>query len=84
MILALQANEIDVAVGLTEGWVAALGKAAAAAKQNGGGSAEVGFRMVGRYVDSPLCWAISTGAKRSRNSVQFLNGSSAGISRVGR
>jgi hypothetical protein len=35
MVTALQAGEIDIGVGLTEGWIAALGKAQAA-KQDAG------------------------------------------------
>lgn len=45
MITSLQANEIDVGIGLTEGWVAGLGKE--------GGKA--GYEIVGTYVETPLC-----------------------------
>jgi ABC-type nitrate/sulfonate/bicarbonate transport system substrate-binding protein len=77
MVTALQSNEIDVGVGLTEGWIAALGKGQAA-KQ------DAGFRIVGTYVETPLCWAISTGARRNElNGVQDLKGKKAGVSRIG-
>jgi ABC-type proline/glycine betaine transport system substrate-binding protein len=49
MITALQAGEIDVGIGLTEGWVAGLGKAQQQGDQDGG------FKLVGTYVETPLC-----------------------------
>jgi hypothetical protein len=49
MITALHAGEIDVGIGLTEGWVAGLGKAQQQGDQDGG------FKMVGTYVETPLC-----------------------------
>ena len=77
MVTAIQAGEIDLAVGLTEGWISALGKAQAA-KQ------DAGFKIVGTYVETPLCWAISTGAKRDElKGVQDLKGKKAGVSRIG-
>lgn len=76
MVTALQAGEIDVGVGLTEGWVAALGKAQAARE-------DAGFRVVGTYVETPLCWAISTGSRRELNGIQDLKGKKVGVSRIG-
>ncbi|KAL9118818.1 MAG: hypothetical protein Q9187_004627 [Circinaria calcarea] len=73
MITSLQANEIDIGIGLTEGWVAGLGKQ--------GGKA--GFKIVGTYVESPLCWAISTGAEREINNVSHLKDTKIGVSRIG-
>lgn len=76
MITALRAREIDVAIGLTEAWVAGLGKE----DTPGDG----GYRIVGTYVETPLCWAISTGAKRPEiNSISSLKGAKIGISRFG-
>jgi hypothetical protein len=49
MITALRSGEIDAAVGLTEGWVAALGKSQQSGDQDGG------YRLVGTYVETPLC-----------------------------
>lgn len=57
MITALQIGELDVAVGLTEGWVAGLAKSP-------GPTGSAGYKMVGTYVESPLCWTLSTGAQR--------------------
>jgi hypothetical protein len=48
MITSLRAGEIDVGIGLTEGWVAGLGK-------EGGGDGGGGYRIVGTYVETPLC-----------------------------
>ena len=78
MITSLQSKEIDIAIGLTEGWVAGIGKAQAEGK-------EAGYKMVGTYVETPLCWAISTGARREDvSSVEDLKGKKIGVSRIGR
>ncbi|KAL2196608.1 hypothetical protein P885DRAFT_37752 [Corynascus similis CBS 632.67] len=78
MITALRAGEIDIGIGLTEGWVAGLGKAHEAGDKDGG------FRLVGTYVETPLCWAISTGADRPDiKTVDSLQGGKIGVSRIG-
>ncbi|KAI9707683.1 MAG: hypothetical protein M1836_000645 [Candelina mexicana] len=46
MIQSLQTNEIDVGIGLTEGWIAGLGKE---------GGDKAGYKLVGTYVETPLC-----------------------------
>ena len=70
-------DRVDVAIGLTEGFVADLGKAKTA-------GTESTYGLAGTYVESPLCWAISTGAKRDELSgVQDLNGTKVGVSRIG-
>jgi ABC-type nitrate/sulfonate/bicarbonate transport system substrate-binding protein len=77
MVTALQSGELDIGVGLTEGWIAALGKAQAKDE-------EAGFRVVGTYVETPLCWAISTGARRNElNGINDLKGKRVGVSRIG-
>lgn len=54
-----------------------MGKAQAAKE-------DAGFRAVGTYVETPLCWAISTGAKREElKGVQDLKGRKVGVSRIG-
>ena len=73
MVTSLQADEIDVGIGLTEGWVAGLGT-----------KKEAGFKIVGTYVESPLCWAISTGVKRDIDKVGDLAETKIGVSRIGR
>ncbi|XWW99346.1 hypothetical protein V2A60_007355 [Cordyceps javanica] len=76
MITAIRAKEIDIGIGLTEGWIAGLGKE----DLEGDG----GYRLVGTYVDTPLCWAISTGAQRPEiTSVESLKGGKIGVSRIG-
>ncbi|KAH6847002.1 hypothetical protein B0I37DRAFT_374089 [Chaetomium sp. MPI-CAGE-AT-0009] len=78
MVTALRAGEIDVGIGLTEGWVAGLGKAQEKGDKDGG------FRLVGTYVETPLCWAISTGANRPEiRTVDSLQGGKIGVSRIG-
>jgi hypothetical protein len=52
MAQALKAGEIDVGIGLTEGWVAGLGK-------RDGGDKEY-YQIVGTYVETPLCKPVST------------------------
>jgi len=76
MIQSLQSSEIDVGIGLTEGWVAGLANAQP--------PSSAGYKLVGTYVETPLCWAISTGAKRSDiNNVEDLKNKKIGVSRVG-
>lgn len=98
MVTAIRAGEIDIGIGLTEGWIAGLGKE--------GVEGDGGYRLVGTYVETPLCkhlfiyllikavvttlltapigWAISTGAKRPEiSSVASLNGGKIGVSRIG-
>lgn len=78
MITALRSGEIDVGIGLTEGWVAGLGKSQESGDQDGG------YRLVGTYVETPLCWAISTGANRPEiTSVDSLQAGKIGVSRIG-
>jgi ABC-type nitrate/sulfonate/bicarbonate transport system substrate-binding protein len=74
MITSLQNNEIDVGIGLTEGWIAALGKH----------KEDAGFKLVGTYVETPLCWAISTGIGRELQDAKELEGKKIGVSRIGR
>ncbi|KAF2677628.1 hypothetical protein K458DRAFT_446810 [Lentithecium fluviatile CBS 122367] len=77
MVTALQSGDIDVGIGLTEGWIAALGKAQEAQQ-------DAGFKVVGTYVETPLCWAISTGARRDElKSEDNLKGKKVGVSRIG-
>jgi hypothetical protein len=49
MIAALRGGELDVGIGLTEAWVSGLGKAQES------GDADGGYKLVGTYVESPLC-----------------------------
>jgi hypothetical protein len=73
-----ESEKLDVAIGLTEGFVADLGKSRAAAQ-------EPGYGLVGTYVESPLRWAISTGKERADiNGVSDLKGKRVGVSRIGR
>ncbi|KXJ93350.1 hypothetical protein Micbo1qcDRAFT_161351 [Microdochium bolleyi] len=76
MIVSLRAGEIDIACGLTEAWIAGLGKT----DLEGDG----GYRIVGNFVETPLCWAVSTGANRADiKSLDSLKGGKLGISRIG-
>lgn len=52
MITAIRAGEIDVAIGLTEGWIAGLGKTEQTEENDGG------YRLVGTFVETPLCKCI--------------------------
>ncbi|OUM55236.1 hypothetical protein BVG19_g4736 [[Candida] boidinii] len=75
LITSLNSGEIDIAVGLTEAFVRGLA--------NNGDSEN--YEIIGTYVDSPLCWSISTGINRTDiNSVDDLqNGKKIGVSRIG-
>lgn len=70
MITAAKAHEVDVIVALTEGLVQDIAKGS-------------DLRLLGTYVGSPLCWAISSGAKSSIQTVEDLRGGKFGISRYG-
>lgn len=87
MITSLRADEIDIGIGLTEGWVAGL-----TSKQqlkdigaDGAGANDGGYKIVGQWVDTPLRWAIVTGRNRDDlNGVGDLKDSRVGVSRLGR
>ncbi|KAA8643062.1 hypothetical protein EYZ11_008897 [Aspergillus tanneri] len=80
MITSLREGEIDLAIGLTEGWVAGLAGKAQAQKDAASG----GYKMVGQWVDTPLRWAIVTGREREDiQSVADLKDKRVGISRPG-
>jgi hypothetical protein len=77
MISSLRSDSIDLAIGLTEGWVAGL--------LNNQGQKEKGYSIVGSWVNNPLRWAIVTGRNRSDiNSVKDLREHRrVGVSRLG-
>ncbi|KAL4870254.1 hypothetical protein BDV12DRAFT_195635 [Aspergillus spectabilis] len=78
MITSLRSNEIDLAIGLTEGWVAGLAGKSAPPVSEGG------YKIVGSWVDTPLRWAIVTGAERGELvDVSGLEGGRVGVSRLG-
>lgn len=72
LIKLLNEGTVDIAVGLTEAFVADIAK---------GNDA---YSVVGTYVKSPLCWAISSGANRADiMSADDLAGKDIGVSRIG-
>lgn len=72
LIQSLDQGELDCAVGLTEAFV--RGMATSQAK----------YSIVGTYVESPLNWAVSTGAQRSElTTLRQLEGKRIGVSRIG-
>lgn len=77
MITSLRSDSIDLAIGLTESWVAGL--------LSSQGKREKGYQIVGRWVESPLRWAIVTGRDREDvNSVSDLQKyRKVGVSRIG-
>lgn len=81
MITSLREKEIDIGIGLTEGWVAGLtGKSQLHANAISGG-----YKVVGHWVETPLRWAIVTGRERENiNSVSDLKDGRVGVSRLGR
>lgn len=95
---SLRAGEIDIGIGLTEGWVAALASSTSptpstttsipsgkkSKNENVEKKEQHDFKIVGTYVESPLCWAISTGAGRDDiTSINDLKGKTMGVSRIG-
>ncbi|KAJ5689318.1 hypothetical protein N7462_003710 [Penicillium macrosclerotiorum] len=79
MITSLRSNEIDIAIGLSEGWVAGL-----TGKTQPQDPAEGGYKVIGHWVDNPLRWAIVTGRNRANiTGVQDLKDQRVGVSRLG-
>ncbi|KAL4923740.1 uncharacterized protein BDV17DRAFT_232684 [Aspergillus undulatus] len=79
MITSLRSGEIDIAIGLTEGWVAGLAGKSAPSTES-----ERGYKAIGQWVETPLRWAIVTGANREDlQGVNDLEGSRVGVSRLG-
>eukprot|EP00053_Salpingoeca_punica_P012625 m.113208 g.113208 ORF g.113208 m.113208 type:complete len:844 (+) comp15994_c2_seq2:1106-3637(+) len=70
MIQALKDGRVDLIIALTEGLVADIAKGS-------------DLRLVGTYVQSPLCWAVSTGATSSIQTLADLEGKTFGVSRMG-
>lgn len=72
LIKLLNDGTVDIAVGLTEAFVADIAKG------------NDNYSVVATYVESPLCWAISSGANRSDiSSAEDLAGKNIGVSRIG-
>ncbi|KAF9904564.1 hypothetical protein BX616_001252 [Lobosporangium transversale] len=64
-------GSLDVAIALTEGLVAGIAKGHDA------------YKIIGTYVKSPLCWAISVGQESRHVDRQSLRDGVIGISRLG-
>ncbi|ODQ76988.1 hypothetical protein BABINDRAFT_42422 [Babjeviella inositovora NRRL Y-12698] len=72
LIQCLGEKTIDIAIGLTEAFIAGTAKG------------NDTYKTVGTYVSSPLCWAISTGAARAELTRALqLQGKKIGVSRIG-
>lgn len=75
LITSLKNKEIDLAVGLTEAFVRGISN----------GDSE--YTIVGEYVESPLCWSISTGKTRddltSVEDLKKIENVNVGVSRIG-
>ncbi|GAA5902387.1 substrate-binding domain-containing protein [Sporobolomyces salmoneus] len=68
----IKANEIDVAIALTESLLAGIAKKTAE------------FKLVGTYVTSPLQWAVIVGKDATKyQKLSDLKGEKIGISRIG-
>lgn len=68
MISALKGGKVDVIVALSEGLVSDIAKGS-------------DLRLLGTYVESPLCWAVSVGAKSKFKEVAELKNETFAISR---
>ncbi|EGV66729.1 hypothetical protein PSN45_003069 [Yamadazyma tenuis] len=72
LIKMLNTKEVDIAIGLTEAFISDIAK----------GNEE--YKLIGTYVESPLCWAVSTGYDRSDiTQLSDLQGKRIGVSRIG-
>ncbi|CAO3667534.1 unnamed protein product [Rhizopus stolonifer] len=71
MTSKLQDKSIDLAIALTEGLVAGISKG------------QDWYKIIGTYVDAPLCWALSAGKESQHESIDTLRNSKCGISRYG-
>ncbi|CAE6425573.1 unnamed protein product [Rhizoctonia solani] len=71
MTAALQNNEIDVSVALTDALIAGIANGSQA------------YKLVGSYVSTPLNWAVVTGKDSKFQSIDDLRGTKLGISRIG-
>ena len=72
MMSRIKANEIDVAIALTESLLSGIAKKTAE------------FKLVGTYVTSPLQWAVIVGKDSKYEKLEDLRGEKIGISRIGR
>jgi ABC-type nitrate/sulfonate/bicarbonate transport system substrate-binding protein len=77
MITSLREDNVDVCIGLTEGWVAGL--------LNDQGQKLQGYNIVGQWVENPLRWAVVTGRNRENiNTIDDLRQHRrVGVSRLG-
>jgi len=85
-IEALKSGELEIVTALTEGLIASMVKTETAAKQHhqeGDTGPHHPFKIIGTYVETPLCWAISTGPKSEFDKVEKLQDQKFGISRYG-
>ncbi|KAG0027189.1 hypothetical protein BGZ81_005813 [Podila clonocystis] len=64
-------GSLDVAIALTEGLLAGIAKGHNA------------YKIIGTYVESPLCWAISVGQESKHVDRKSLRNGTIGISRIG-
>ncbi|KAG0171074.1 hypothetical protein DFQ28_010551 [Apophysomyces sp. BC1034] len=71
MTQKLKDKSLDLAIALTEGLVAGISKG------------QDWYKIVGTYVDAPLCWAISTGSASKHGSIDTLHKTNVAISRFG-
>ncbi|KAF8515543.1 periplasmic binding protein-like II [Gautieria morchelliformis] len=71
LISALQNNEVDVVIALTDPLIAGIARGSDA------------YKLVGSYVATPLNWAVITGTKSKYHSISDLKDTTIGISRPG-
>jgi len=67
----LTEDKIDIAIGLTDPFIAGIAKGSSA------------YKLVGTYVTSPLNWAVITGKESKYGSIRDLKGTVMGVSRIG-
>lgn len=70
IVQATLEDRVDIAIALTEGLVASIAKGSP-------------LRLLGTYVQSPLCWAVVAGAQSTLQALDDLKGKVIAISRYG-
>lgn len=79
----LREGAIDVCIALTDALVAGLANAPPLSSTNNPDAPTQAYKIVGRYILTPLNWAVITGRSSPYESVRDLKGTTIGISRLG-
>lgn len=79
----LREGAIDVCIALTDALVAGLANAPSLSSTGKPDAPSQAYKIVGRYIQTPLNWAVITGHSSPYSDVKDLRGTTIGISRLG-